>query len=307
MSEPKSGLNMNPNTWMPGIGQKAGQFFEQFTKRERKNNGQSKTLRNEMLTVLRQTPAEALKWETVTLASASLSINPLSFSASFQAPVVIQVCRVVTVDGLYLPVTAKETWEFAGLFKAFPLTRAVADRLFLQAAKIEPKPQNIIKEGDPKSDSGYDEMYDIEKRSDYLAGQNYTGVSNFGAHKIWALSKRKGSVCQAEPNTVKCTTDKNRIAINHGFYLKGKSPHPGTLLYLHGSEYGVIQNIGAAHGDDHWDYSQLLQLMRAVVPIPFKDKTGTSLMDMKTALLNGHPSLWDEPQTLTEADLSNFG
>ncbi|MEP6902051.1 MAG: hypothetical protein ABJA66_09890, partial [Actinomycetota bacterium] len=108
------------------------------------------------------------------------------------------------------------------------------------------------------------------------------------------------------PNTANCTMDKDRIAINHGLYFKG-TPQPGTLLSSHGSKYKAIQNIGGAHGDDHWDYSQLLQLMRGVVPIPFKDKSGnTTMMDMETALLNGHPSLWDEPQKLTEADLTDF-
>ncbi len=304
MGDPNSD-KYNPKTWVQGVGKVAGQVVNNLTKREHKNNGQLRKLREDKLNVLRRMKKEDLVWEAVALSQPALTINSL-FNISFQAPVIIEVCQVVKVDGLYLPVKAVETWEFARQFNAFPLTRAVADAMFLQATPTPPAPHEI-KVTDDNSDSGYAKSLDFEMRSDYLGSKNYTGVADFGAHKIWALSKQKDEICQASPNEAYCRTDKDRIAINHGLYFKNGKPHAGTLLYLHGSKYGAIQNIGAKHGDDHWDYSQLLQLMRGVVQIPFKDKSGnTTMMDMETALLNGHPSLWDEPQKLTEADLNDF-
>lgn len=51
--------------------------------------------------------------------------------------------------------------------------------------------------------------------------------------------------------------------------------------------------MGNAHAGNHWDYSQLLQIMRN-----FKDPSNPGL-DLKTALLQGHPALWDEGAALS--------
>ena len=279
------------------------------TKPKPKNNGELWKLREEKLNKLRGMQASDLKWVRVGL-QPTVSITSLfNFSplSAIPSPVIIEVSEVVKVDGFYIPVTAEETVEFARQFDAFPLTRAVADQLFISGAQIPYQQQNQIKTGNSKSESGYDEMFDLEKQSDYLNGHAYDGVNKFGAHKLWILSKQKEVACPAYPKTdLACKSDK--YAINHGFYERGVPKDFRSYLSQYGSKSKAVQDIGTRHDDKHWDYSQLLQLMRGCLPIPFREDSGlTAYVDLREALLRGHPSLWDEqPKKLDEADLEKF-
>lgn len=66
-------------------------------------------------------------------------LNKLTFqhfdfqSVKLAEGVVIQISKVVVIDGFYLPVTAKETFEIARKFNCYPLTRAVADQIMNRA------------------------------------------------------------------------------------------------------------------------------------------------------------------------------
>jgi hypothetical protein len=156
--------------------------------------------------------------------------------------VTLNICKTVVVDGYYLPVTAKETFEVAKWAGYFPLTRAVADQLQNKALFVPYRWQP--------------ELFDFEQYSSYLKSNSYDGISNFGAHKLWVLSNRRGVG--------------GTKAVNYGFYeLKAKQAagtpqRGGTNL---DSKFNPKQGLGGAHDDNHWDYSQLLQLMYAPAPL----------------------------------------
>lgn len=237
------------------------------------------------------------------------------------ASLFIEICEVVRVnhDGkdYYFPTTAKETREYAGKYNAFPLTRAVADQLYNRAkSHLASNPQSPSvkpKTPDPKDDPVFvkaqaETLKDFEQQSDYLRKNNYKGVDDFGAHKLWTLSKLKIDQCAAKA-TAACKAD--NYTVNYGMY-RDKLPtdtvgknEGGTYLKLFNPGKRLNQPLGGtAHDLDHWDYSQLLQLMRSSSSIPFRDEKGFfTYMDLKTALLKGHPLLWDEGKPLSEADL----
>ena len=247
---------------------------------EQLNNGQLKKLREEKIKIIRDTwTAENLVWKNVSLVP-SVKIGPISF------PVVIQVSEVVKIDGYYIPVNAKETFEFAEKFKALPLTRRVAHQLFQNGSPVAVVGQYDASKTS-ESDAAYNPMFDFVKQSKYLESKNYGGVFDFGAHKIWALSIHKFKKCMETSNprygelyrTACENTDPNRIATNYGFYINNKPE----------------QDLGARHEENHWDYSQLLQLMRGFLPIPMRNESGNlTWVDLNSALIERHPAIWDE-------------
>lgn len=278
-----------------------------------------KTLKNKIT-------EKSFVWKTVCLQSiyAGLSNSFGFIPIPIVTSVFVEVCEVVRVNhegkDFYFPARADETREFAKTFNAFPLTRAVADQLYNQAGthlSIHPQsPPFKPKTEDPTKDPVYmkahgEKLKDFEEQSDYLGKNNYKGIEDFGAHKLWVLSKFKVGQC-AKPekkNTAACKADK--FTVNYGMYRdKLSSDKPGKneggpILKDYNPGKRLEQPLGATHDFGHWDYSQLLQLMRDSSPIPFRDEAGfITYMDLKTALLNGHPLLWDESQPkLSSGDL----
>lgn len=179
--------------------------------------------------------------------------------------VTIEVCEVVRVDGYYLPVTAQETFNIAKRHGYYPLTRAVADQIMNNATF-----QQYLWQP---------ELPDFEQYTDYLKDKSYDGISKFGAHKLWVISKRRG-------------VNKTK-AINYGFYELRANQAKGTLE-RGGSNldktYNPKQGLGGAHFDNHWDYSQLLQLMKTDAPITVDGKQYSIGM----ALREGKPAFSDE-------------
>lgn len=180
--------------------------------------------------------------------------------------IAIKVCKPVKIDGFYVPVTAKETRDFARSIGAFPLTRAVADQILNNGTFIPYHWQP--------------ELHDFEKYSAYLNSRGYDGVRNFGAHKLWVLSSRGK-------------------AVNYGFYEAiGSKPSTGGGSHLKPG-FNVRQSLGGAHNEHHWDYSQLLQIMFATTPL----EIGGSAYSLGMALVAGLPAVWDESQKLQQSDL----
>jgi hypothetical protein len=174
----------------------------------------------------------------------------------------IEVSLPVIVDNFYVPVTAEETRKLANKFGALPLTRAVADQYHNQAIHIQPKFQDPSKQ-----------IFDFELYSTYLLQKYGDGVSRqkfAGAHKLWLLSSS------------------NRIATNYGFYVPSHSKQTQSGKYLD-SSFTVIQSLGGRHNNQHWDYSQLLQLMRGE--------------NLKESIVNGEAGFWDESRKMKAEDL----
>jgi hypothetical protein len=197
---------------------------------------------------------------------AQLSYEHFKFrSVTLADGVTIQICETVVIDDIYLPVTAKETFDIARRYGFFPLTRAVADQLQNKAIFLPYRWQP--------------EMYDYQKSSTYLKSNAYDGISKFGAHKLWVLSNRRGAG--------------GKKAVNYGFYEWMAKQAAGTL-HRGGatldSTYNPKQGLGGAHDDNHWDYSQLLQLMYAAAPLTIDGEK----MSMAMALRAGKSSLTDE-------------
>lgn len=92
-----------------------------------------------------------------------------------------------------------------------------------------------------------------------------------GAHKLWVISSRGRT-------------------INYGFYIRRVASDPIRCGPYLDAQYNVIQSLGARHDDAHWDYSQLLQFMSGL-----KDPGGQAV-DLRRALLDKHPAVWDEAQ-----------
>src|SRR6266542_645258 len=181
---------------------------------------------------------------------------------------------------LYPPVNANETSRLALQWNAFPLTRAVFDQAFnvsVYVPRVPWPPQNEARR-----------MYDfvgysqkLHLQMDYPLHHGVRLVA--GAHKLWVLSARAPTV-------------------NHGFHAPIKECAkaiktcvPGPLL---DKRFAAIQDLGTRHDASHWDYSQLLQFMTDL-----RDPSGRSV-DLRGALLSGHPAIWDEqPALLLEARL----
>jgi hypothetical protein len=189
----------------------------------------------------------------------------------------ISVCAPVYVMGdhsagdpgafYYVPVTARETYELAKYFGAFPLTRSVADQLYNRAEVKVARPPGL-------DASVGDQGYDFEAASKYYHQQYTSGAHDTnryaGGHKLWILSAVKTSV-------------------NHGFYKSRDStqgPNRGDLL----PQFGAINDLGAFHDEERWDYSQLLQLMKDLRnggDTPFATT-------MVQALKDTNRGIWDE-------------
>ena len=190
-------------------------------------------------------------------------------SAGTPATVIVQVSNPVKIDGFYLPVTAKETFDFAKSFGWLPLTRAVMDQAHNQAVQISFRSQGNLLDFENYS-TALDKVY----------GPHETTKLVSGAHKLWTLSTF---------NT------KNR-AVNYGFYKVSKEASP---LSPRLKGWSVIQSLGSKHNEAHWDYSQLLQLMRAGPSFVIDGKTYT----LSQAVADGLEAVWDEGTKLKTSSL----
>jgi hypothetical protein len=211
----------------------------------------------------------------------------------------VQVCLPVRVQGpngkmYYPPVDASDTWKFARTFNALPLTSAIFDQYHNQSTFVTKS---------PKHNAGAGTGLHFHTFSEYLNDNEYHLEKKSGAHKLWVLSARG-------------------IAVNHGFYVnkpknvakyladckplpRGSCASPGGSKL--DSSYWLFQNKGAAHNNKHWDYSQLLQLMRSDdvfkvgydVTQLFIPSSNTApyvkIVKLREAILEGLPEVWDEP------------
>ena len=170
--------------------------------------------------------------------------------------------------GFFLAIHAIDTLRRAKEFKAYPLTRSVADRLHNQALRFE-RPK---KSGRYMDASKSEDVFDLvsctrDLKTKYLPQHGKKLVS--GAHKLWVLSNRGFSV-------------------NHGFHHDKKPPKKDASRPSLNPQFTSIQNIGHGHplGID-WDYSQLLQFMKEF-------KVAGKTFNIAEALLTAHPAVWDE-------------
>ena len=195
----------------------------------------------------------------------------LNYKSASGAPatVIVQVSNPVKIDGVYLPVTAKETFDFAKSFGWLPLTRAVMDQAHNQAVQIPVKSQTNLLDFE-----GYSATLDK------LYGSHETTKLVSGAHKLWTLS----------------TYNKKNRAVNYGFYQVAKQPSP---LSPRLKGWSVIQSLGSKHDEGHWDYSQLLQLMRAGSPLVIDGKS----YSLSQAVADGLEAVWDEGTKLKTSSL----
>jgi hypothetical protein len=199
----------------------------------------------------------------------------------------IEVSHPYFKEGCFVPITPKELWEKAAKFKWYPLTRAVADQVHHAA----------IQKGSAVAYKWWPVEKDFRGFSRQLNwstsyGTNYGAPDKVvsGAHKYWLISTWKG-----DPKL----PTKDPKAINYGFYEMAPRTGSGPGKYLASDpNWTVRQGLGGRHGSFHWDYSQLLQFMRN-----FKSEGGNT--DLSTALLSGHPAVWDEPDNPTR-DLLPF-
>lgn len=210
----------------------------------------------------------------------------------------VQVCQPVRIEGpdgkmYYVPVTASETWKHARNFSALPLTSAVFDQYHNKSAYV---PRS------PKHDAFLNGM-EFHTFSDYLNDRNYHLGLHSGAHKLWILS-----ATQAPAG--------HQRSINRGIYFpKPKDPVKYKEAKNPGGpggpkldpSYWVMNVRGPAHGPGHWDYSQLLQLMKSddmfgspiidftdpVVKKPLRIPS-IKLVDLREAVIQGLPEVWDE-------------
>lgn len=189
----------------------------------------------------------------------------------------ISVCSPVNKDGYFIPVTAKETWAFASAWEVFPLTRAVCDQAHNFCLNNKMAFSRVPM--DPNKEILNYEKYSEKIKDTY--GANYKSNLVSGAHKLWVISSMASKY---KPK-----------AINYGFYYQGKPQYGAAGKHLQ-SGYAVIQALGSRHDGNHWDYSQMLQLMTNFIV----DGQAT---DLRQALLDGHPALWDESKKIAAADL----
>ena len=183
----------------------------------------------------------------------------------------IQICAPVRKNNLYVPVTAGETFRFARRFGAFPLSRAVFDQAH-NARQMGEK---------PKSPSNLLDFVTYSQRMQTSFGDYYGVTILSGAHKLWVVSSL-GTI------------------VNYGFHRRPISGEPFRGgRYLDRNRFNVVQGLGSWHANQpgHWDYSQMLQLMKDL-----RDPDGRS-MNLRRALLDGHPAVWDEPHKPSPSQL----
>jgi len=214
-----------------------------------------------------------LKWFTLELKKGSRT-GPAEFS--------IQVCSPVMVDDFFVPVTAKETWDKAVKFGAAPLTRAVADQLANEATLAG----TFI---DYKTQRYQDELLLFDKYADTLAATEYKTKYGAGpvagSHKLWVLS---GRLMAKQP-------------CNYGFFHNGPRPagsqgDKGPYLF---PELSVVNGLIVAHDwATHWDYSQMLQLMKGLKDLRDGVK---DLPDLHQEIRNKNDAIWDETLPFTDA------
>lgn len=213
---------------------------------------------------------EDLKWYTLDL--------QMGQSGPTSPRYTIQVCSPVLVSGYFVPVTAQETFDLAARFGAFPLSRAVADQQNNEAVRLgnfeEFSPLDITTHG-----PGFDVFTDKLKGKKYMSGYGNAAVS--GCHKLWLVSS---------------LTTGSKPA-NYGFHHNGpRLPYAQGAAgrYLR-SPYSVVNGLIRAHDwAGHWDYSQLLQLMKDL-------RADGEPVDLRQALEAMHGAVWDEtapPQRL---------
>lgn len=203
-----------------------------------------------------------LEWEKVTLDGGAT----------------IEVSYPYLTNDLLVPFTAREQWDLAVKLKVFPLTRAVADQVHMEADK-----GNLS-----MTYRWWPTIWDFEgfsanTRSHTIVYSSYGWQLVSGYCKLWLISMGPYGAPKQQ-------------AVNYGFFTKQKNKTKGDGLGYAGGKFlkgwYVVQSLGTAHDKAHWDYSQLLMFMK-------KYSGG----DIRTALLNGDPVLWDEPGKLDAARL----
>jgi hypothetical protein len=169
---------------------------------------------------------------------------------------------------LFVPVTKLDTWKLAQYFEAYPLTKAVSDRAHNRADTKRDKKAPEYSAGIRKY------CYDFVGYSlTWLNKVGYRHSHNAhlasGAHKLWIMSN---TVSARSPDCPGAPPGQDP-SVNYGFYDSDKAT-------------GVWQSPASCHNQDHWDYSQLLQLMTDF-------RVNDRPVSMTRALLTGHPAVWD--------------
>lgn len=198
-------------------------------------------------------------------------------SFSLGERVTLQISEVVRVEfentQYYVPVTSEETFSIARRFGFFPLTRAIADKIQNKAVFIPRKYMDSNKD-----------IYDFKTYSKYLAEKQYDGITRSGAHKLWLISNRRGIDDPTEKDVLEKGL-KTTTTINHGFYDLANNnvirQDPRVSL---DRKYNIVQNIGAKHNRQHWDYSQLLQLMYAPAPLIVRGRSMSLIQALKSGV-----------------------
>lgn len=176
------------------------------------------------------------------------------------APYRIDVCAAVKKSGLFIPVTADETFCLASRWGLFPLTSAVMDQTAFTSNYV---PRKVVSNTVP-------EIYDFKNYSKYLNGTAYARTVCVGAHKVWIISARGRR-------------------INYGFHFRDARQNRTDRYF--GKGWRALQWERGGHENDpcHWDYSQLLQFMRNLTT-----KSGEPL-SIADEIKRGNPALLYQP------------
>jgi hypothetical protein len=195
----------------------------------------------------------------------------------------IEVSHPYVNQGVFVPIRRDEMWDIAANIECYPLTRAIADLAHYVAicfvAAIEYK--------------WWSDLFDFKGFSNYLftgtsCGRNWGNKQTVisGGQKYWVLSNHLGS-----------KNAHDRATVNYGFYTKSKTEGESPGKYLASlPDWKVKQSLGGGHTGSHWDYSQLMQFMRNYT-------VNGTVRNMRKALLDGDPLLWDESDKLMEKNL----
>lgn len=200
----------------------------------------------------------------------------------------IEVCQPVRIAGLWVPVTAKQTWDLAYKFRGVhnlrcvPLTRAVFDQYFNAAVEEKTNVDASTVKQDPNKEIFDFELFSSKHRRTSYQAHDGSGAPVAGGHKLWLVSAH---ATNAKP-------------VNYGFHRPGATPDQGK----HGSYlfkgFTAINGLIRAHDwPHHWDYSQLLQFMRNLkngqTPLSLRKILAQRGLDAeeKAALR----AVWDEP------------